>query len=112
MDDKIKFVLGERIKKIRNKRKMTQADLAEATELSVSYISYIENGMKYLSVDSLIKIAKALDTTPDILLGDIVGDANSVQISYFNEIIHDCSVKECEQLSTIMKVIKDVLRSN
>ncbi len=49
---------------------MNQDDLAEATGLSNVFISNIENNHSIPSIESLMKICMALDTTPDhILLG-------------------------------------------
>lgn len=38
--------IGQRIRVIRRARKMTQAELAECANLSVPYVSHIENGIK------------------------------------------------------------------
>ena len=47
---------------------MTQAELAERTEMSDVYISRIETGVRSPSLNSLLKIAKVLDTTLDNLV--------------------------------------------
>jgi transcriptional regulator with XRE-family HTH domain len=62
--------VGKRIAKRRKVLNMTQDDLAEFTELSNNYISNIENNHSIPSLETLVKICIALDTTPDhILLG-------------------------------------------
>lgn len=53
-------VLGETIKKIREKRKMTQEDLAEKASINVSYLAKIENGNVNTTVRYLIKVARGL----------------------------------------------------
>jgi len=53
--------LGERIKKIRKARKMTQAKLAERSNLSVEYISRLERGIGHPSFKTLTAIANALE---------------------------------------------------
>jgi transcriptional regulator with XRE-family HTH domain len=40
--------------------KMTQEKLAEKTGLSVVFLSLLENGHRTVSVDALLRIAKAL----------------------------------------------------
>lgn len=52
--------LGNKIKKIRKKRKMTIKELAEKSDLSVGMISQIERDKIGLSVTSLWKISQAL----------------------------------------------------
>ena len=54
--------LGKTIKKLRNDRRMTQEDLADYSDINVSYLAKIENGYVNTSVRYLIKIAKGLKT--------------------------------------------------
>ncbi|HOT59138.1 MAG TPA: helix-turn-helix transcriptional regulator [Spirochaetia bacterium] len=60
--------LGERIAKRRKVLNMTQDDVAEATGLSNNHISNIENSHSIPSIDTLIRICDAIDTTPNYLL--------------------------------------------
>lgn len=55
-------VLGEMIKIIREKNKMTQEDLAEKANINVSYLAKIENGYVNTTVRYLIKLSRALNT--------------------------------------------------
>ena len=67
--------IGRRIQEIRKMRKMSQADLAEYTNMSVSYISHIETSIKKASLESLVRIANVLGVTVDQLLnGNQVND--------------------------------------
>ena len=59
--------IGKNIQRVRGKS-VTQAQLAEKTGLSVNHISRIETGSGTMSLESLIAIANALNTTPDYLL--------------------------------------------
>jgi transcriptional regulator with XRE-family HTH domain len=61
--------IGRRIRITRMNRGLTQEQLAEATELSASYVSYLECGSKQASLPALIRIADVLETTVDQLLG-------------------------------------------
>ncbi|MEW6686881.1 MAG: helix-turn-helix transcriptional regulator [Candidatus Edwardsbacteria bacterium] len=53
--------IGKQIRTIRKEAKKTQADLAEATGLSDNYIALLERGKRSASIETLEKIAKALD---------------------------------------------------
>lgn len=58
--------------------KLTQAQLAEKTNLSTVHISHIEGGSVKMSVDTLINICNALKTTPnDILWGQFDTSADN-----------------------------------
>jgi transcriptional regulator with XRE-family HTH domain len=60
--------IGERIKLLRLTQKRTVQEIAEASELSKSMISKIENNKTIPSVAALVKIAKSLGTNISSLL--------------------------------------------
>lgn len=67
-------VVGERIKGLRLKRKMTREELAEAADLSVSFLYEIETGKKSFSAYTLGNLSRALAVNSDyILLGEFKG---------------------------------------
>jgi DNA-binding XRE family transcriptional regulator len=53
-------ILGDAVRTQRKRMKMTQEKLAEKTGLSVVFLSLLENGHRTVSVDALLRIAKAL----------------------------------------------------
>lgn len=53
-------LLGEAIRAKRKKERWSQERLAEKADLSTVFISRIERGKESPSVDSLVKIARAL----------------------------------------------------
>jgi transcriptional regulator with XRE-family HTH domain len=55
------YPLGDRLKHLRNLRKISQSQLAKDSKLSQATIAQIESGRKDPSVDSLHQIARALD---------------------------------------------------
>lgn len=56
----IKTLLGNKIKKIRQKKKMSQEELAFESSLHRTYISDIERGSRNVAIKNIEKIAKAL----------------------------------------------------
>jgi len=63
-------LLGETVRAERHKAEFSQEKLAEKAGLSTVFISRIERGRESPSVDSLVKIAKALG----IQVRDLVAD--------------------------------------
>jgi transcriptional regulator with XRE-family HTH domain len=60
--------LGNKIREIRNKKELTQEDLAYYADLDYSYVNQIENGRRNPSIDAIEKIAKALGVkTKDLI---------------------------------------------
>jgi XRE family transcriptional regulator, regulator of sulfur utilization len=54
-------VLGENIRIARKQVRLTQEKLAEKAELNSAYVSEVERGEENISVDGLMRIAKALN---------------------------------------------------
>ncbi len=59
----VKQKIGQRIKELREKKEMSQKDLAYAADLDRSYIASIENGQRNVSIVNIEKIASALNVT-------------------------------------------------
>ena len=85
------YTIGQRIKELRVARNMSQALLSEKVDLSPTYISYIESGMKCMSLETLLKIANALDVTADTILADCFDNHASISKHEFIDIMDDCS---------------------
>lgn len=60
-DKAVEYSLSERLKYLRETRNLTQKDLGEMAGVSQATIAHIEKGTKDPSVDTLDKIAAALD---------------------------------------------------
>ncbi|GHU54529.1 hypothetical protein FACS189442_0890 [Spirochaetia bacterium] len=56
----IKATLGKNIKILRARRGLSQADLAEKADMSITFLSTIERGVRFLQPDMMAKIASAL----------------------------------------------------
>lgn len=54
-------LFGERLREMRQKRKVTQQSLAELAGMSLTYISNMEHGLKVPSLTTIIRLAVALD---------------------------------------------------
>lgn len=65
-----KDLIGKRIREARNKRKLTQEQLAEKADITIVYLSEIERGVKLPSLTVFVAIAEALRVSTDSLLRD------------------------------------------
>lgn len=73
-------MIGERIFKARQIKGWKQLALSKLAGISQSYLSDIENGMSKISVETLYKIAEALDVSVVYLLGeDSIADLTDIQ---------------------------------
>lgn len=64
--DQAKF--GCRLRTLRKRRRMTQETLAGALNISIDHLSKIEHGKRGVSIDLLLDISEAVDTSLDYLL--------------------------------------------
>ena len=60
--------IGENIKRARQERGMTQAQLAEAIEITQKDVSRWENGSRKPSLEKFVQICKALGASSDDIL--------------------------------------------
>ncbi len=60
--------LAQQIKDLRNKRRMTQTELAEAANVGLSFIAKVEGGDRLPSMTTLEAIAQALGARVEIRL--------------------------------------------
>ena len=61
-------LIGKRIKKRRKRLDMTQEQVAECVDVSSQHMSNIERAVSIPSTEVIMKLAVALDTTPDEFL--------------------------------------------
>jgi transcriptional regulator with XRE-family HTH domain len=57
----IKTTLGKNIKFLRFRREYSQADLAEKADISITFLSNIERGLKFPKPDILSRLADTLE---------------------------------------------------
>lgn len=92
--------LGARIKELRTEKHMTQDSLAEIVGCNTSHISNIENNYTKASLNVLIAIANALETSIDSLLSEQYKDSSDLLMNELIERIKPLDV------DTKMKLIK------
>ncbi|MDO4977882.1 MAG: helix-turn-helix transcriptional regulator [Eubacteriales bacterium] len=105
-------LLGKRIREVRVKRDMSQAELAAKCKTSAQYLSQIENGHKQASLQILVSIAESLEVSMDNLLaGNQV--KNSKEYYYeLSQLLNDCSSYERRIIYELVVAMKDVLKNN
>ena len=62
-------IVSAKLRARRERMNMTQARLAEMARVSIELVSRIERGRCLPSIPTLVAFSKALETTPDRLLG-------------------------------------------
>jgi len=104
--------IGERIRMVRKRRGLSQILLAEKIEKSPAYVSYIEGGVKGMSLDTFLEIANVLNATADELLADNLVNTVKVSNHEFAALLSDCSEYETKILFDVITATKASLRGN
>ena len=104
--------VGKRVSEVRKRRGLSQQRLAEIICKSPTHISYIEGGLKCMSLDTFVAVANALRVSADELLKDNIENTIVVSNHEFAEVISDCSEYEKRVLLSIVASAKEALREN
>ncbi len=86
--------LGTRLKAARKAKGWTQQDLADKAGLTPAFLSYLENGTRSGSLESLLKLAEALNVEPEQLLAGKVPAPKPGTIGYPSLSLEGLSVGE------------------
>ena len=101
-------LIGKRVRKARLRRKMTQLQLAEASGLSTTFISNIENGKQSMNIQALIALSDALDVYADSLIRDTPLTASETARQIEKELT-SCTPKEREALLQLVQNLKKTI---
>jgi transcriptional regulator with XRE-family HTH domain len=63
LDKNLDLIVGAKIAHYRAIKGLTQTELAKQAELSTSYISHIEKGVRFPTFKAIVKIAKVLNVS-------------------------------------------------
>ena len=63
-ENQLRAIVQTNIRRYRGYRKWTQAQLAEKLDISINFLSDIENGKRWISPASMVKFASALNIEP------------------------------------------------
>lgn len=99
-------VIGSKLYKIRTKKFMTRAEVAEKANLSDRTYADIERGTVNMRVETILRVCDALSITPnDILVSE---DETIITEESIINVIKECSPKERE---TALQILEIYLRS-
>ena len=101
--------LGERIRKRRQKMKLSQESFAEKAGISVNTVSRIEGGQTAMSVEIFRKMIEILKTDANILMGKERDDAEKRK--QFEEVFYSIQKMEWKEQKIIMQTIDSLIDS-
>lgn len=102
--------IGQRIQNIRNRRGLSQDELAVKANTSRKHISLVETGNRGPSVDLLVDLANALEVSVDDILADALSERNTDEGAEMRMILLECTKEEERFLIENAKAVKELLR--
>lgn len=97
--------LGKRIRKERQRLSLTQAQLAEAIDISDTYMGAIERGERSLTLDTLVRLVNRLGVTVDYMLSDSVTDSDSNIMEQFKQIVDNQPLERKQMAINVLRSI-------
>lgn len=99
--------IGRRIRAAREKKNLTQEDLADLAGISPTHMSVIERGAKVPGLATFVSIANALEVSADALLLDVadyaaVGAATELSEA-FAALPHDEKMRVLKVVSALLE---------
>lgn len=104
--ENISLIFGERVKNLRNAKKLSQEKLAELSGLHSTYIGQIERGEKSPTIESIYKISIGLDTSLSDLLKNISIKEN--EKTYADEIYNKILSLSAQKQKKIYNIIEEI----
>lgn len=98
--------LGQRIRKARKDKNVTQEELAEICALSSAHIGHIERGTRIPSLDTLFRISQALGVSMDYLIFDSLGNDTDA-IASISKILDGVGESKKKNIITTLKALSE-----
>ena len=109
------YAIGARIREQRKAKSWTQKDLAQRIGTSPKYLSHVENGAKFPSLEMLICLARELDVSLDSLISTASRQNNTNNTSTLpdpNALLTGCTEEEKAFLLDVMGYIRGRMRKS
>jgi transcriptional regulator with XRE-family HTH domain len=96
--------IGERVRKARQLRGLTQSQLSEMCDIASSYAGIIERGDKKASIETLIRVSNALNVAMDYLLFDSL-EINEDRLNHINGDILTVDVSPVSKNANMLELL-------
>lgn len=100
-------LIGERLKKARLSKKLTQEQLAEKMEVSVAFLSRVERGSSHINLNRLTEICSILGVSEGYILSGVTSNSKNYLDDDFKSILSKCSSEKQKLIYNIAKTIAE-----
>jgi len=103
------YEIGQRIRKARRSRGLSQEQLAEQIGISTTHMSHIETGNTKLSLPVLVDLAAKLDVRVDYLLCHDSPLERNIHTDAILQILDSCNIQQLRIIEDVLKATKSSL---
>ena len=100
--------LGCKLKEARQRKGITQSELARAVDINDMYLSEVERGVKMPSMNLFIKLMVTLDVSADFLLRDV---SPAGKVFVYDEITQKLEGLTPQQRKTAVDILDAYIRN-
>lgn len=100
-------IIGERLKKARIDKKLTQEKLAEKLDVSIAFLSRIERGNSHISLKRLSQVCDILGVTEGYILNGASTESHNYLTSDLSTLLKDCPPDKQKLIYKISRVIAE-----
>lgn len=100
-------IIGERLKKARTDKGLTQEKLAEKLDVSIAFLSRIERGSSHISLKRLSQICDILQISEGSILNGSSNNSNSYLSSEFEELLKNSTPEKQKLIYKMAKIINE-----
>lgn len=98
-------IIGERLKKARLSKGLTQEVLSNRLGVSIAFLSRIERGSSHISLKRLSQICDILDVSEGNILNGTSNNSKSYLSSDFEELLTQCTDIKKKMIYEVAKTI-------
>ena len=104
-------IIGERLKKARLEKNLTQEQLAEQIDVSIAFLSRVERGSSHINLKRLTQICNILGISEGLILNGASEDSSDYLNADFKEILEKASPDKQKLIYKIAEIIVNEDRS-
>lgn len=100
-------IIGERLKKARIEKNLTQEKLSESLNVSIAYLSRIETGTTKINLKRLNEICNILGISESEILSGSSDDSENYLNADLSELLKNCSPEKQRLIYKIANIISE-----
>ena len=106
------YFIGTRMKERRKEKGWTQKELAQRVGTSYKYISHVENGIKFPSLEMLVCLARELEVSLDYLVSAELLSQSEKDSDMVQQLWPDCSPEEYAFVVELIQFVQSGMKKH